>query len=74
MKDPEIKDNLIEIRSKDGDYDKIAYELDVSKQNHFNWDKDFETEIANFKSVELDNTDKLFDLMIKQMIIQKKKL
>lgn len=72
VKEQEINDNFSEFRPIELSNNKMLDDKDVSRQNFFKWDKEFETEISNLNTTELDNTDKLFDLMLKYAIIQKR--
>lgn len=50
----ETKEQFIELRAKGWSYDKIAKKLGKAKQTLIDWNKDFEYEISNLKSLELE--------------------
>lgn len=52
MQSLEIKNKFIELRVKGISYDKIASELQVSKQTLINWSKENRYEISNLKKIE----------------------
>lgn len=54
MKDIESKNKFIELRAKGLSFDKIAQELNISKQTLITWSKELKIEIANLKSIELE--------------------
>ncbi len=54
MKDQETKDKFVELRVKGMSFNKIAKELNTSKQTLINWSKEFEHEINNLKAIELE--------------------
>jgi hypothetical protein len=60
MKDQETKEKFVEFRAKGWSYDRIAEELQVSKQTLINWSKAFELEIANLKAIELESLQEQF--------------
>lgn len=54
MKDQETKEKFVELRAKGLSFDRIAAELETSKQTLINWAKELENEISNLKKVELE--------------------
>ena len=60
MVDNEKKTKFIELRAKGYSYDRISNELNVSKPTLISWSKDFETEIANLKAIELESLREQF--------------
>jgi predicted transcriptional regulator len=50
----EVKEKFIELRAVGYSYDKISKELGVSKQALIDWARDFQDEIINRKSLELE--------------------
>ena len=50
----EVKERFIELRAKGWSFDKIAKELGKAKQTLIDWSKDLDSEIANFKAMELE--------------------
>lgn len=50
----ETKQKFIELRAQGLSFDKIAKELNKSKQTLIDWSRDFSGEIANLKAVELE--------------------
>lgn len=54
MQSLEVKEKFIELRAVGYSYDKISKELGVSKQALIDWARDFQDEIINRKSLELE--------------------
>lgn len=54
MKSVDTQEKFIELRAKGLSYDKIAVELNVSKQTLISWSKSLSLEIANLKAIELE--------------------
>ena len=54
MKDNDIKEKFLELRASGLSYDKIAKELNVSKQTLISWSKDYKYDLSNLKAIELD--------------------
>jgi hypothetical protein len=54
METLETKERFIELRAKGYSFDKIAKELNRSKQTLIDWSKELENEIANRKALELE--------------------
>lgn len=50
----ETKQKFIELRAQGLSFDKIAKELNKSKQTLIDWSRDFSGEIANLKAIELE--------------------
>jgi transposase len=50
----EQKRKFLELRAKGNSYDKIARELQVSKQTLINWSKELATDLANLKAIEME--------------------
>lgn len=62
MKDQEIKLRFIDLRAQGMSYDKIARELEVSKQTLIKWSKECETKIANLKAIEMESLQERYNL------------
>jgi transcriptional regulator len=54
-KDLETKTKFVELRAKGHSYDRISKELNTSKQTLIDWSKEFESEIADLKRIELES-------------------
>ena len=54
MKDQRTRERFVELRAQGLSFARIAEELKVSKQTLINWSKQFQTEISNLKSIELE--------------------
>lgn len=54
MEDLKTRGSFIELRAKGLSFDKIARQLQKSKQTLIDWSKEYEEEIANLKAVELE--------------------
>lgn len=65
----DLKERFILLRAKGYSFEKLAKELGKSKQTLINWSKEFEEEIANFKSTELESLNEQF-FLAKQSKIQ----
>lgn len=48
----DIKNQFVELRAKGLSYDKIAQELQVTKQTLINWSKDYQYDILNLRRIE----------------------
>lgn len=68
MKDQETKMKFVELRGNGWSFDRIAQELRVSKQTLIAWGKEFETEIANLRAIELESLQERFLMMKAQRI------
>jgi len=53
-KDFDTKEKFIDLRAMGLSYDKISKELKVSKSTLIEWSKEFELEIKNFRTIELE--------------------
>jgi len=53
-KDFNTKEKFIDLRAMGLSYDKISKELKVSKSTLIEWSKEFELEIKNFRTIELE--------------------
>ena len=62
MKDQKTKMQFIDLRAQGMSYDKIARELEVSKQTLINWSKEYEIEIANLKAIEMESLQERYYL------------
>ena len=62
MKDQKIKLRFIDLRAQGLSYDKIARDLEVSKQTLINWSKECATEIANLKAIEMESLQERYYL------------
>ena len=54
MKDQETKNRFVEPRANGWSSDRIAKELETSKQTLINWSKELALEIANLRAMELE--------------------
>ncbi len=54
MKDLEVKNKFLELRVKGMSFNKIAKQLDTSKQTLVNWSKEYKHEINNLRAIELE--------------------
>jgi hypothetical protein len=68
MKDQETKEKFVELRAKGLSFDRIAAELETSKQTLINWAKEFENEISNLKKVELEALQEKYYMLKSQRI------
>lgn len=68
MKDNKTKEKFIELRAKGLSYDSISKELYVGKATLVTWSKEFQFEIANLKSIELET------LLDQHLLSKEKKL
>lgn len=64
----ETKGKFVELRAKGHSYDRIAKELNTSKQTLIDWSKEFETEIADLKRIELESLHETVLLIQRQQI------
>lgn len=62
------KERLIEMRAQGVSYDKIAQELNKSKQTLINWSNDLKEEIANRRALELEALYEKFYLLKEKRI------
>src|SRR3990167_10914524 len=62
MIDPAIKGRFIELRAQGHSFDKIAKELDVSKQTLIVWSKSLKFEISNLKEIEREALQEKYSL------------
>lgn len=62
MESMELKERFITLRAQGYSFDKLAKELGKSKQTLVNWSKEFEEEIANLKSIEIEALNERFFL------------
>ncbi len=63
-----IKSKFIELRAGGLSFDKIAKELNKSKQTLIDWSKEFKEEIANCKAMELELLQEKFFLSTQKRI------
>lgn len=68
MKDQETKEKFLELRVKGWSFDRIAQELNTSKQTLIAWSKDLEIEIGNLKAIELEALQEKFYMTKAQRI------
>ncbi|MGG0487412.1 hypothetical protein ABEY65_29120 [Priestia aryabhattai] len=54
MKENDKKHHFIELRAQGFSFDKIANKLGIAKSTLIQWSKEFETEIANLKAIEME--------------------
>lgn len=52
MKDVTVKEKFVELRARGWSFDRIAKELQVSKQTLMNWSREFSLEIRNRRAIE----------------------
>jgi hypothetical protein len=62
MESSELKEKFILLRAKGYSFDRLAKELEKSKQTLVNWSKEFEEEIANLKNMEIEALNERFYL------------
>src|SRR5690242_1527496 len=63
MKDTETRTRFVELRAKNLSYNRIAEQLNVSKQTLISWSKELSHDIANRRAIELDELqEKYFGL------------
>ena len=62
MKDQNTKMQFVELRAQGMSYDKIARELEVSKQTLINWSKECGIEITNLKAIEMESPQERYYL------------
>jgi hypothetical protein len=68
METIDIKEKFIELRAKGYSFDRIAKELNKSKQTLLEWNSELKEEIANCKAMELEALQEKFYLMKAQRI------
>jgi len=68
MRDQETKEKFVELRAKGLSFDRIAAELETSKQTLINWSKELENEISNLKKVELEALQEKYFMLKSQRI------
>jgi hypothetical protein len=68
MKNQETKEKFVELRAKGLSFDRIAAELETSKQTLINWAKELENEISNLKKVELEALQEKYFMLKSQRI------
>ena len=68
MKNQETKEKFVELRAKGLSFDRIAAELETSKQTLINWAKELENEIGNLKKVELEALQEKYFMLKSQRI------
>ena len=68
MKDQETKEKFVELRAKGLSFDRIAQELETSKQTLINWSKELENEIGNMKKIELEALQEKYYMLKSQRI------
>lgn len=54
MKTTEIKHQFIELRAKGLSFSKISKKINISRKTLIDWNKNFESDISNLKSMELE--------------------
>ncbi len=54
MKDQNVKEKFVELRARGWSFNRIAEELEVSKQTLINWSREFNLEIRNRRSIEYE--------------------
>lgn len=58
----DTKEKFIALRAKGYSFDKLAKKIGKSKQTLVNWSKEFEEEIANLKSMEIESLNEQYYL------------
>lgn len=66
MKDFETIGRFIELRSKGWSFDKIARELNTSKQTLINWSRKCDLEISNLRAIRLEAIQEEYGLLKEQ--------
>lgn len=64
----EAQEKFIELRVKGLSFDRIAKELRVSKPTLITWSKEFQTEIINLRSLEMDRLKEELNINFEQRI------
>jgi hypothetical protein len=64
----ETKAKFVELRAKGHSYDRIAKELNTSKQTLIDWPNEFDTEIADLKRTELESLHETVLLIQRQQV------
>lgn len=62
MKDRQTQEQFIDLRAKNWSFDRIAKQLEVSKQTLINWSREYQLEISNLRALELDALQEKFAL------------
>jgi len=60
MKDDNVKNRFVELRAKNWSYNRIADELDVSKQTLIAWSKDLSHAIAIYRVMKIEELQKKY--------------
>jgi transposase len=69
VKDFDMKKEFIILRGKGLSYNKIASKLNVSKTTLIEWSKEFEREIANLKTIELEELQQMYYVQKQKRIV-----
>lgn len=69
MEDLETKMIFVSLRAKGLSFDRIAKELEISKQTLITWSKELATEIEERKAIELENLREIFGMTWAQRVM-----
>ena len=67
-KNLDIKERFIKLRANGVSYDKIAKKLSIDRNTAIEWGKQFNKEIANMKSIRLENLIEQFTLSVEDKV------
>ena len=67
-KNLDIKERFIKLRANGESYDKIAKKLSINRNTAIEWGKQFNKEIANMKSIRLENLIEQFTLSVEDKV------
>ena len=67
-KNLDIKERFIKLRANGESYDKIAKKLSINRNTAIEWGKQFNKEIANMKSIRLENLIEQFALSVEDKV------
>ncbi|MEK7400533.1 MAG: helix-turn-helix domain-containing protein [Candidatus Poribacteria bacterium] len=67
-KNLDIKERFIKLRANGESYDKIAKKLSIDRNTAIEWGKQFNKEIANMKSIRLENLIEQFTLSVEDKV------
>ena len=68
MKDQQTRERFVDLRANGWSYERIAKELNVSKQSLINWSKQLSLEISNLRAVQLEAVQEEYSLLKRQRI------
>jgi len=62
-KDIAVRERFLELRAEGWSFERIATELEVSKQTLIAWSKEMETELANLKAIRLEGLQEQYHVL-----------